>query len=334
MAEAVATFEVMIASATPVEERVDHFTTEYPERLGHLTSWKGIEYVLKQSRRELALTSRMGEVPAAPLVYHYEVPELRFPFEEHLAVLSDLHASAHNDRGVAMFLRTIETLRIPAVVVNGDTFDNAYLGHGGIRNSRSANAGENLLAGASIMNALIRAGVMRVYVLQGNHDDKPLRMTDGELTFPMWWAVQVAPHLDEPERFTVTHRYYCTMEAMNPQAEGACPDHFPTMFTHQREYGRAPLSVASRLADKFLCNIVTGHQHHLGFSRHKSGKLLIADAGTFQHSDGAEYKVNRPSTHPQWCPGFLTLHYGVPRVWPLDSPNEWWAAQLGLEDAA
>lgn len=314
------------------DERLDHFSRTYPERLGHITTWKGIKYVLKQTIRHVDLHSKLGEVPEAPLVYHNTVPELRFPFEPHLAVLSDLHASAHDSRGVALFLKTVETLGIKTVILNGDEFDNAYLGHKGIRDVHASSFTEDLHAAAAIMNALCASGVERIFAINANHTDKPLRNTDGELMYPDWWRAIVEPLLDHPDRFTVTHRYYCIMGAMDPQAGGRHPTHFPTRFTHQREYGRAPLSVASRLADKFLMNIVTGHQHHLGFSRHKSGKLMIADAGTFQHVEGAKYKVNRDSTHPEWCPGFLTLHWGVPRVWPLDAPDEWWAWQLGLED--
>ena len=333
MEKAVADLDQIEAVAAPgtwtPDERLDHFREHYPDRLGHITTWKGILYVLQATRRHLALLSELPKVPPASLVYHETVPELRFPFVEHLIVLSDLHAPAHDDRGVALFLKVIRELGITTCVINGDTFDNAYLGHGGIRNSRAASSAENLHAGASILNALTGAGIERAYALQGNHDDKPLRFTDGEILYDQWWAAQVSPLLDHPDRFTVTHRYYAIMEAMDPQPEGTRPAHFPTRFTHQREYGRPPLAVASRLADKFLMNVVTGHQHHLGFSRHKSGRLLIADAGTLQHQEGAEYKVNRDTTHPEWCPGFLTMHYGVPRVWPLDAPDEWWEWQLG-----
>ena len=332
MVEALAAWQMMRAAGVSRLDQLKHMRAHYP-RLADITTWKGVEYVMQQTAMELELTNRLPEVPPASLHYHEEVPELRLPFEPHLAVLSDAHASAHDSRGVALFLKTVEALRIPAVVVNGDLFDNAYLGHGGVRDARAASAAENIFCGASILNAIVRSGAERIYVVQGNHDDKPLRSTDGEILFPQWWASQVAPHLGRPELFTVTHRYYCIMDAMDPQPEGTRPRHFPTRFTHQREYGRPPLAVASRLADKFLMNVVTGHQHHLGFSRHKSGKLMIADAGTIQHRDGAQYKVNRDSTHPEWCAGFLTLHWGEPRVWALDSPNEWWAHNLGIGHA-
>lgn len=256
--------------------------------------------------------------PQARLRYLDEVPELVFPFERSLIVISDLHASAHDSDIVELARRVIGEQGIEAAVFNGDQLDNAYLGHKGMRSRWAAPYEENLEQFAEIANLLKAEGLRRQYVIQGNHDDKPMRGTDGELTYPQWFAASIRDLLNDPDSYRVTHRYYCVME---PEivAPWPFPDgwrNFPWRFTHQREYGRNPLTVAKRLVNALgPTNIVCGHMHHLARGWHESGLVRVVDAGTFQHRNGAEYKVNRDSTHPQWNQGFVTLIDNRPQLW-------------------
>jgi len=248
-------------------------------------------------------------VPAPVNRYGHEVPELIIPYSQRVIVISDLHASAHDVRPVEHALKVIEEQEIDVVIFNGDQLDNSYLGHKGVRSRWAAPFEENIEQFAGVANAFYEAGARRFYALQGNHCEKPMRGTDGELTYPQWWDSAIAPSLDYPELFTVTHRFYLIMEPEIP-APWPFPDgyrNFPWRFTHQKEYGRNPLTVAKRLATKYACNVVCGHQHHLAAGWHESGLWRVADAGTFQHRESAAYKVNRDTTHPEWNQGFLTL---------------------------
>lgn len=258
--------------------------------------------------------------PEARLRYLEEVPELVFPYQDRLIVISDLHASAHDADIVDLALATIRDLEIKAAVLNGDQLDNSYLGHKGVRSRWAAPYDENISQFAEIADRLCEAGIEDFWVVQGNHDDKPMRGTDGELTYPQWWASAVAPTLAYPERFNVTHRYYCIMEPEHfapwPYPQGW--RNFPWRFTHQKEYSRTPLSVGKRLINAIgPTNIVCGHMHHLARGWHENGLLRVVDAGTFQHKDGASYKVNRDSTHPQWNQGFVTLVGNRPQLHEL-----------------
>src|SRR6056297_2265176 len=281
-----------------------------------------IERVRRWSQRHgLVYPSRRAERAAhATLRYLDEVPELVIPYEPRLIVISDLHASAHDMRIVDLACEVIAKHNITAAVFNGDQLDNSYLGHKGVRSRWAAPFDENVEQFTQIANAMKEAGLERQVVIQGNHDDKPMRGTDGELTYPQWFGGAVLPHLDAPTSYTVTHRYYCIMEPEIPAA-WPYPDgwrNFPWRFTHQREYGRNPLTVGKRLINALgPTNIVCGHMHHLARGWHESGLYRVVDAGTFQHRDGAAYKVNRDSTHPQWNQGFVTLIDNRPQLWEL-----------------
>lgn len=257
----------------------------------------------------LEYTGKARVNPKAHYRYLDEVPELVIPYKNRVIVLSDLHASGHDDRIVELAAKVIRDEGITTAIFNGDQLDNSYKGHKGIRSRWSATYEENVQQFTDVANYLKAAGLVEQFAIQGNHDDKPLRETDGEMTYPMWWNAILRDHLDEPDSYTVTHRYYLIMQPEIPKP-WPWPDgfrNFPWYFMHQAEYSKIPLRVASGHASVVLGNVICGHQHHLAQGWHDSGKLKVADAGTFQHKEAAAYKVNRPTKHPQWNQGFLTL---------------------------
>ena len=132
-----------------------------------------------------------------------------------------------------------------------------------------------------------------------------------------------------PKAVHTTNRYYAVMEPRTPKSwpfEG--PQNFPWMFTHQAEYGRNQLSVAKRLVDVEFANTCCGHQHHLAVGKHPNGMVYLVDAGTLQDPRLPAYKNSRQTTHPKWAIGFATIEHGVPDIWPIDAPDEWWEARL------
>jgi len=258
-------------------------------------------------------------VPAPVNRYGHEVPELTFPHESRLIVLSDVHASNHSVAQVENAGAVIRDQGITAAVLNGDQLDNAYKGHKGMRSRWAAPYEENIEHFIDIANYWCEQGLERIIVIQGNHDDRPLRDTDGELTYPQWFDAVIRPHLNHPDRFTVTHRYYAIME---PEIKKGWPwpdswRNFPWRFTHQVEYSKIPLRVAKRLVDALgPYNMVCGHQHHLATGWHDTRLVRLVDAGTLQGTEVA-YKSNRDTTHPQWNPGFVTIIDNRPKVHEL-----------------
>jgi hypothetical protein len=299
----------------------------YPEWFKAGNTPKSINAALNENAHRLGLEvphRKSGLPPRAMLRYHNAVPELEFSYRDRVLVISDLHASAHDMKYVERAAAVIEQLEISTVVYNGDQLDNAYLGHKGIRSRFSAPFEENVHQFGQIANLFYRAGARENFVIQGNHDDKPLRGTDGETTYPAWWQANIAPVLDAPEDYNVTHRYYATMQ---PEIEAPWPwrdgyRNFPWVFMHAKEYSIIPGRTAKMHGDVRPSNIINGHDHHLVATKHPSGNYWSCSAGTGQHRDGAEYKVNRPTKHPEWMPGFITLIHNYPLCWHLDMPEE------------
>ena len=163
---------------------------------------------------------------------------------------------------------------------------------------------------------MTQAGIRHHLFLQGNHDDKMFRGSDGEQSFTEFLHSKVFPEISlEGVTVSATNRYYAIMRPRAPRPwPFSSPDNFPWIFTHQKNYGKNPLSVAGELGSIEFGNIVSGHQHHLSIGRHKSGLMYICDAGTLQDSDLPSYKNARQSRHPKWACGFLTVIDGVPQI--------------------
>lgn len=83
-------------------------------------------------------------------------------------------------------------------------------------------------------------------------------------------------------------------------------------INHQKEFARRPGSTALSLSNKFLCNIIAGHNHYLSFSFHPSGRFWCADGGHCCNPDTMHYKTRQTTTHPIWNQGFWVIVDGWP----------------------
>lgn len=273
-----------------------------------------------------------GPTPRPNTRFVDECPELEFPHQSRLILISDLHASAHLPEYVERVAQVIESLEIPFGVFMGDQLNNDHTPHRGRTSWWAASAGENIDAFCQIARQWESAGLKHKKIIQGNHDDKVMReLPEGVLPYSQWWERFIAPELDNAESWDVTHRYYCRML---PEFEEPWPwphghRNFPWLFMHQAEYSIIPLRTATEHATKWMCNVVCGHQHHLGFTRHRSGITWVADAGTGQAPELATYKVVRPTKHPEWMPGFLTIINNQLMDWPIDMSDEEFRRRIG-----
>ena len=268
-------------------------------------------------------------IPEPETYWLDETPELVIPYSPSVIVLSDPHAGQHWNAAIQRAIDVIEAREIQTVVWNGDLFDNAYIGHSGRRSKYAQSQKDQQAAVAGIVAAVHACESLKHAVfLCGNHDDKPFRDTDRELEFDAHLRAAL-DGVQMPEKVDVTNRYYTTMEPKNPQPwPFTGPENFPWIFTHQKEYGRNQLSVAKRLVDVEFANTCSGHQHHLAVGKHPNGLVYLVDAGTLQDPRLPSYKNSRQTTHPKWAPGFATITHGVPEVWDMSNPQEWWDARL------
>lgn len=307
---------------------------EFPELFADMRPRSVVEAVRRQAQERGLdfVEARAGgrpKIPEAHRLWLERTPELVFPFSDSVIVMSDVHAGQHSPRAVERAVDVIRSRGIRTVVWNGDLWDNAYKGHSGLRSKYAQGFEEGNDVVAEIITAIHSCPSLETAVfLCGNHDDKAFRTTDREWEFEDLLA-KVLPHVPCPDEVLTTNRYYAIMEPKEPSAwPFTGPENFPTFFTHQAEYGRNQLSVAKRLVDVEFANTVCGHQHHLAVGKHPNGLVYLVDAGTLQDPELPAYKNSRQTTHPKWACGFVTLEHGVPSVWDMSNPDEWWEARL------
>jgi UDP-2,3-diacylglucosamine pyrophosphatase LpxH len=292
------------------------------------------EAVRRQAQeRGIALVqSRPGGRPRvkdAHTLWLDRTPELVIPYSDSVIVISDVHAGQHSSEALSRALDVIEAREIETVIWNGDLFDNAYKGHSGLRSKYAQSFDDGCETVADIVTAVHSCpSVEQSVFLCGNHDDKTFRDTDREFEFEDLLTVALNG-VPMPPTVHTTNRYYAIMEPKEPAAwPFTGPENFPWMFTHQKEYGRNQLSVAKRLVDVEFANTVCGHQHHLAVGKHPNGLVYLVDAGTLQDPRLPAYKNARQTTHPKWAVGFATITHGVPEIWDLSNPEEWWEERL------
>jgi predicted phosphodiesterase len=277
---------------------------------------------------------RPRKIPENDSRWRDQNPVLVFPFSPKVIVLSDVHFPLHSPEYLVRAIQTIRAREIETVVFNGDVFDNGYKGHSGRRSHWNPDREDGLDSFAYFYQELVACpSLKRIVSLCGNHDDKPWRDTDREMEFVDYWA-QAIHGIEHPKGLErlITNRYYAYMEPKEPKAwpfEG--PHNFPSKFTHQMEYTKFHGRVEDRLAVVDYASHYAGHHHHLSVGRAQSGLLYAVGCGTGQQPDLAAYKNARPSTHPAWNLGFVTIEHGDPHTWFIDSSEEWWRGQLGEE---
>jgi len=255
-------------------------------------------------------------------------PELVIPYESHLLVTSDAHFPVHSEATCNMTLRVVRALGLKKMLLGGDQLHNDYKGHKDMREIYAEHFDVGVAAFVEYLEALMDAGIEEFIFIMGNHDDKPLRQTDGELSFTDWWKTQVWNKTSQRASLLCSERYYCIMEAKEPWAAKEDPMAWPYRLTHQKNYGVNPGSVARAIAIKYDMHTICFHQHHLSYSKTLNNKYYAIDAGCSADPLLAGYKEIRDTKHPQWTPGFLTITNGVPELWDMSNPPEWWDERL------
>lgn len=296
------------------------FRELWPDTFDKNTALKNLTNRLKIRLREMDYvipSQKKHKVSPAPYRWLKDNPELVVDYEPRIAVISDVHAGGHDADVIEFIAETIEKRGVNVVAWGGDLFDNAYVGHKGTHSAYASTHNEVVEGAVEIFDRLTQAGITKHYLYQGNHDNKPMRGTQGEWSFEDFLQTKFLPHVDlEGLTIRSTNRYYMTMK---PKLLGSWPFggpwNFPWRFTHQKEYSRIPLRTAARLATKLLMNVACNHQHHLGATKHESGLLWLADTGCAQKVGATEYKDMRDSAHPQHINGFITIEDGEPKPW-------------------
>lgn len=147
--------------------------------------------------------------------------------------------------------------------------------------------------------------------LAGNHERRLSRETWGQLQMD-----DIAQMVLSSDRLRVSKFGHCTIDTPT----GAW------RITHARNYSVNQLVVADQLAQKFQCNIISHHEHHLaiGWDRYKHF-VIVNNGGLFDQSKLA-YVTLDDSKSPNMVKGFTMLRGGYPYIFgpaPFTNWDDW-----------
>ena len=81
--------------------------------------------------------------------------------------------------------------------------------------------------------------------------------------------------------------------------------------THQANYSKIPGRVGSLLAQKYQCNIITFHQHHITKQRDTFNRYTVIDGGGLFDDNKMAYVKLKDNTSPVMARGFTVLMNGT-----------------------
>lgn len=146
-------------------------------------------------------------------------------------------------------------------------------------------------------------------VIMGNHDRRMQRMTAGAFD-----ETDIIGMVMTSDKIKTSNFGYLTIQTKSE---------YPWRVTHGRNYSVNQLTVGSELANKFQCNVISHHQHHLskGWDRYK--RFVIVDNGGLFDAEKFAYAKMDDNKMPNMANGFTMLKNGVATVFGRYPFTDW-----------
>lgn len=215
---------------------------------------------------------------------------IEIPMEDYM-ICCDLHAPFHSEVWFNRMLAVADRFKMRKLIVAGDLVDFDFAKHWysdfkiGIDAERRHV--EPVIAGMDYFDV--------VYQLQGNHEHRPNRITEGRIH---------GIHMMELFGGDVWKKkfIYSIYDRM------LIGDSWIVM--HPKTYGRNSPRVAVRMTTKYHRHNINTHGHLCGMSFDISGKFLGIDLGNMIDTNKIEYINKHTTDHPVWKNGFGMLKDG------------------------
>jgi predicted phosphodiesterase len=147
-----------------------------------------------------------------------------------------------------------------------------------------------------------------IYIVMGNHDRRLQKWAKGELD-----ETDIFGMLIQNPRVVVSNYGWLTVET----------DSGPYRVTHGRNYSINQLTVSAELANKFQCNIISHHEHHLAVGWDRYGRWVIVNNGTLVNPAKLDYAVMDDGKNPNMKQGFTLLRNGTPHLFGKAPFTDW-----------
>ena len=220
--------------------------------------------------------------------------------EQRILIGSDVHVPYHDLHTVAKFFATAEMLRVDAIVFLGDLLDNPTFSTWG-NEDLNTNFDTELEQVETILE-IAAEYAPRIYWSSGNHEVRWMRKMSYQGGMRRLAMLAGGQKLMEAGRLIVSDNPTLTYGA-------------DWMLTHPKQYGKVPLVVPGKIADRFQKNVVSAHAHHWGQGVSDSGKYTVIESGGLFEPRYVRYVQWQVTDHRAWVKGFVGLDHGVPTMY-------------------
>lgn len=204
-------------------------------------------------------------------------------------VFSDAHAPYYDEVYLNRMMAIADKFGIVKGIAAGDTLDMNFAKY--FYDSERGDLDAEIIKTTPLFQALQYFD--EVIFLQGNHENRIGRMTDGKVQarhiFKIFgekvW-VEKFKYIENKTRIKVGRKW---------------------LITHPTSYSQISASVSVRLAEKYHRNIINAHGHFIAFRWDRSGKYQCYDLGGLFNVAKIKYTSESTTTHPEWNQGFMAL---------------------------
>lgn len=140
-----------------------------------------------------------------------------------------------------------------------------------------------------------------IYFLMGNHDRRLQKWTNGALDA----SDLISLVISNPDRVKWNNFGWCTINT---------PHNYPWRVTHPKNYSINQLTVADTLAQKFQCNIISHHEHHLSIGLDRYKRYTIVNNGGLFKVENMSYVQYDDTKGAGMAQGFTLLKDGYAHI--------------------
>jgi len=258
-----------------------------------------------------------GKVAPKPELYPFFI-ETEQVFEGDWMIVSDVHAPC-TDYDMAQMVSVIAEKHLPkcqGLIVAGDMLNaDAYSKYANL--IRLPSWQTEIESAKHLFTEWLEI-FPRIVWLLGNHEHRKLAADNGQTT-----VQQLLDMVCQDPRVTISTLDRCYIETGNGK----------WLIAHGRNYSQSQLTNAAKYAEKYQCNVIAGHEHHLAVGQDLYKRYIVVNNGGLFDPRKLAYVQLNTSTSAEMAPGFTMLRGGYPYVFGRDHVTDW-SFWLGDEEAA
>lgn len=212
-----------------------------------------------------------------------------------ICIASDVHIPYHDEALVAQMLDHCKKSNIQAIVWLGDLLDVPTFSSWG-RSDYTTDFTRELRIARGLVE--MASGIVQVqYWSRGNHEQRWMRKLENQVYMDQLARMAGLEGLIDDGRLIMSD---------NPSLDALGGG---WLLTHPSVYGKVPLDVPGKLAQKYRKNVMSGHAHHWGMAA-VEGFVVVETGGLFDPTLH-EYIQHNITTHRNWQQGYWFLVDGI-----------------------